>query len=266
MLVEAYTWLRTSCPRNARRLGYLSEAIALQARARRCRNAWAAHIDCCHDAVRRSLAQCSGNGTALVLGSGLALEYPLAQLAQRFQRVVLADLVHLPAMRRTARYYANVELLECDLTGALGALALADGNTTNADLDAMAVSPPSLRSLGAIDWALSCNLLSQLPLRPVAWLRRQCPRIGDHALARLAHRLVSAHLEWLATLAAHNCLIADAEQTTFDATGGVAEHNDFAQAFGLDAKSFAAWDWQLAPDGELGGGLTARHRVVACRL
>lgn len=266
MLAEALVWLRASCPPEARRFGHLREAIALQARARRCRHAWTAHLDHCHEAVHRSLADCPGGGTALVLGSGLALEYPLAILAAHFDRVVLADIVHLPAVRARARRHGNVALLECDLTGSLTALERLDRRAAADELDALGEPPRLTDETDPIAWVLSCNVLSQLPLLPVAWLRRRLAHPDEVGLEAFGRRLMARHLDWVATLAPRNCLIADAEQTTHDAAGRVVEHTDIARAFALDAKAYMEWEWRLAPPGELGGGLTATHRVVACRL
>ena len=97
MLREAVAWLATPCNSEARRLGYLKEAIAFESRHRRCGGAWRDHLAHCHAAVRESLECCERHGTALVMGSGLALEFPLAELAARFERVVLAGDMPSPA-------------------------------------------------------------------------------------------------------------------------------------------------------------------------
>ena len=266
MLREAWAWLSTPCNGEARRLGYLKEAIAFESRRWRCGEAWRDHLAHCHAAVRKSLARCARHGTALVLGSGLALEYPLAELAARFERVVLADMVHLRSVRRLAARHANVVLAETDLTGMAQRLLAHGGAATRAELAAWGATPPApLADLGRVDWVLSANVLSQLPLLPVAWLTRRRPDIGDAALDHFGRSLMLRHLDLLANFDAERLLLADAEHTVRDAAGTIVEHTDFAGALGLDGHAFASWQWPLAPAGELAGGWSREHRVVACR-
>jgi hypothetical protein len=266
MLREAWAWLSTPCSREARRLGYLKEAIAFESRRRRCGEAWQEHLAHCHAAVRESLARCGRHGTALVMGSGLALEYPLAELAARFERVVLADMVHSGSLRRLAAGRANVTLVETDLTGIAGRLLAHDGTPGAAELEDWSGQPPApLANLGHVDWVLSANLLSQLPLQPVAWLARCRPAPDEGTLERFGRRLMLRHLDLLAGFDAERCLIADAEHTVRDGAGTIVEHTDFAGALGLDAHAFASWSWPLAPPGELADGWSREHRVVACR-
>lgn len=265
MLLEAWEWLRTPCSREARRLGYLGEAIAFAGRHRRCAPAWREHLAHCHSAVHASLARCTGHRTALVMGSGLALEYPLAELADRFDRVVLADMVHLRPLRDEAGLHANVVLLEADITGICSHL-LESGNTATSDQlvawSRTTLSPPL--DPQEIDWVLSANLLSQLPLLPVAWLGRRRPELGDAFLEDFGRRLMQGHLDLIAGFDGERCLIADAEHRLLDASDKPLEHSDFAAAFGLDEHAYASWQWPVAPPGELAGGWHREHRVVAC--
>lgn len=263
MLREALIWLTTPCSPAARRLGYLGAAIGLASRARRCRAAWAGHLEHSRRAVMQSAAACTQHGTALVVGAGLALEYPLAELAAQFRHVVLADIVHLPALRRQAGRLANVELLACDVTGLADGLLDIRSDATPAELDALVASTPP-PTIGDVDWVVSCNVLSQLPLLPVAWLRRRCPQLGDGALESWGRHIMARHLAWLGAFDAERCLIADAAQTTRDRSGRVVEHADIAAAFALDRHAYASWDWSIAPPGELPDSLSASHRVVAC--
>ncbi|MDO8933923.1 MAG: hypothetical protein Q7U97_16140 [Rhodocyclaceae bacterium] len=260
MLREIFTWLATPCPPAARKLGYLQAAVGLESRARRCRQAWAGHLEQCHRAILQSLGHCTGQRTALILGSGLALEYPLEELSARFRRVVLVDIVHLPAVRRRARRHANVELLTCDLSGLTAALLATRPPDIHAPLPA-----PSLANIADVDWVVSCNLLSQLPLLPAAWLGRRHPQLNDIDIERWGRRIMAHHLDWLGSFAGERCLIADAEQTTRDRDGAVIEHADIASAFGLNEHAYASWRWNIAPQGELAAGMSADHRVVACR-
>lgn len=153
MLSELFEYLTTPCPRWARERGYLNQAIRLHTRARRCRAAWQPHVTACRQLILEAMALCSGEGAALVLGSGLLLEVPLSELAARFTEVVLVDAVHLAPVRRAMRAYPNVRLVNADLTGT------APG----------APAPAALWGERAFLFGVSANLLSQLPLLVMAF-------------------------------------------------------------------------------------------------
>lgn len=264
MLREALTWLSASATPAARKMGYLKAAIGIESRAMRCRDAWAGHLERSRQAVVQSAARCEQRRTALVLGSGLGLEYPLEALAAQFRRVVLVDIVHLPAQRRHAARHANVELVACDLSGLADTLLEIPHDVLPEAIDALVPGAPAIDTDG-VDWVVSCNLLSQLPLLPVAWLGRRCPQLEEAVLERCGRKIMARHLDWLAAFDAERCLVADAEQTVRDRQGRIAEHADIAAAFDLDHHAYASWEWRIAPPGELPDGLSASHRVVACR-
>ena len=52
-----------------------------------------------------------------MLGSGLLLEVPLNALAEKFERVYLVGIFHMPQARREAKKHINVKLLTGDITG-----------------------------------------------------------------------------------------------------------------------------------------------------
>ena len=229
MLREALTLLIAPASRHARDFGYAHEGIAIEARHRRCRRAWAPHIGNCHRAIRAAAELCGKRDLAVILGSGPLFDIPLADLARSFARVVLVDVFHSRAARRQARYWPNVGLLEHDLLG----------------LD-RALPQPELsgwrRLLGPPDLVVSANLLSQLPLLPIdAWGRRK----DAWALA-----VMQAHLADLAGGPGVACLISEWRRRWFNAAGG--EIDAALPTEGLDLPAPAgAWTWTIAPPGEL---------------
>lgn len=259
MLSEWLTYWRTDCPPQARKLGYLRESIGIRSRYRRCRTAWQPHLENSKAALLESLNACRNFRTALVFGSGLLLDIPLAELSQRFAQVWLVDLVHLPEVHRAARRHPNVRCISHDVTGLLERLDdLAPGNL---DL------PPPQRFLDQpeFDWIASVNLLSQLPLLPLAWLRQRFPDIAENEWERWEEKLLRQHLDYLAAFGRPACLLADAEQTTIGADGEILERNDFGGLLDGWGRPLSGWRWDVAPAGEITLG-TARHHLVAARM
>ncbi|MDD2916197.1 MAG: hypothetical protein PHP70_12865 [Gallionella sp.] len=256
MLTEWLTYLTTDCSTQARRLGYLRESIGIRSRYRRCKPAWQAHLENSRSALLDSLHACHSFRTALVFGSGLLLDIPLADLAKRFENVWLVDIVHLPEVRRAARRYANVRCISLDVTGFLDRLDAISVN--NLDLP----TPTIFLADQAVDWVASVNLLSQLPLLPQDWLRKSFPEINEAVLEEWGTRLMRQHLDYLAAFAAPACLIADMEQTTYGQDGDVVEQADFAAKLGLVQQTLAQWRWDIAPPGEIAPGIGRFHQVA----
>lgn len=231
MLAEALAWLFTPASTLARRTGHLSESIAIMARERRCRMAWAPHLAASRKALLASARRPSLRRVALVLGSGPLLDVPLAELSRLFEEVWLVDMVHPWRARRRARRYGNVRLIGHDITERLTGR----------------ICPIRFLDDEHIDWVASVNLLSQLPGPAIDGMQ------ADQAMAE--------HLEYLARFRVPVCLLADLEQVTLDAGGAVTEVADFEPLLS-GWRRLSEWRWDVAPAGELGGGRYRYHRVA----
>ncbi|MDQ2102370.1 hypothetical protein [Azospirillum isscasi] len=256
MLREAFEYLTTPCPPLARRYGYLAEALALGARYRRQRRAWAPHVDACRRFVLEATERVPQGGRALVAGSGLLIEVPLPALAERFEDVLLIDMVHTHAVRRQAKRHSNVRLLTLDLTGALAPLDTALSNGTPLPCP----SPPDLPG-ERFNFAISCNLLSQLPLLPLDAIDRKAPGTPQAERERFAQALARSHLSWLTRVAEQAALFTDTESLWLE-HGALQERED--STWGLDLPPpDRSWDWDIAPAPEEDRRRSLRHRVGA---
>lgn len=237
MLAEALAWLFTPASATARRLGHLSESIAIAARHRRCRQAWGPHLAVCRQALLDSARAAPSHRIALVLGSGHLLDVPLDELAVLFESVWLVDMVHPRSARRAARRFVNVRLIEHDVTESLN------------HLPATPPMPTRFLDEPAIDWVASVNLLSQLDL-------------GDLRNTPTGDALMANHLAWLSHFKAPVCLITDLEQHRLNGQGRTIEYRDLRSLLN-DWTVESQWRWEVAPPGELHGGGTAHHLVAA---
>ncbi|MBB3265213.1 hypothetical protein FHW79_002833 [Azospirillum sp. OGB3] len=256
MLREAFEYLTTPCPPLARRYGYLAEMVALGARHRRQRRAWAPHVEACRRFVLEAAERAPRGGRALVAGSGLLIEVPLPALAERFGEVLLIDMLHSRSVRQQARRHPNVRLLTLDVTGALAPLdaALPDGSPLPSP------SPPELPG-ERFAFALSCNLLSQLPLLPLDAIDRKAPNRPEAERERFAQALARSHRTWLSSVAEQATLFTDTESLWLEG-GAILERED--SLWGLDLPPpDRGWDWDIAPAPEEDRRRSLRHRVGA---
>ncbi|NQD38251.1 hypothetical protein HPT27_14580 [Permianibacter sp. IMCC34836] len=265
MLAEAWMWLRARCTAPARRLGHLAEAIALDARAKRQRLPWQDHLAHTRAAILQVAAQCPSRRCAVVLGSGSCHDVPLAELSAQFERVLLVDIVHLPAVLARSKSFPNVQTIQADLTGVADWLAARRGCVSADELAALVLAVPPVLQKSDIDFVASVNLLSQLPVKPVEYLQRNSPTLALTDLNAFAWRLLRAHVAALQTLTVPVCLVTDDWQRTWNRQQQLVEQTALVQALGLSDQVFARWRWPLAPVGELPDGHHAEHEVVAIR-
>lgn len=251
MLREAIGLLLAPASRHARRLGYAAEAIAIEARQRRCRSQWAPHIEQCHQSIRAAAALCAKRDLVVVLGSGPLFDIPLAELADGFSQVVLVDVFHSRAARRRAGGRPNLSLLEHDLLG----LDRSD------DLEQAAANLSAWRGLlGPPDLVISANLLTQLPLLPL-----DASTHGDDRQGSWAEAVMRAHLADLAGGPGVGCLISEWRRRWFDRAGAEIDRERPIDRLDLPAPQ-RSWNWTIAPPGELPRGESLILDVGAYRL
>lgn len=257
MLAELITSLFTPFPRIPRRMGHLSEQIAIRARERRCRAAWAPHITASQAMMLEAAGRCERRGSCVVLGAGLCLDVPLAELASRFAEVVLLDVGFLER-----RGPANVRRVCWDATGCLEAWHADPRMDVEAALALAGRDPGWPPDVGEPDLTISANIISQLDLLPAPWLSRRRWR-DDGFAERLGEALAATHLAWLRARPGTRLLIGDLAQTLIPADGSPAETRPLPPArLGLREPD-RAWDWQLAPIPEWNRRQHLHHRVGA---
>jgi len=259
MLLEALHYARARLGGEPNPHGHLTELVGIWARHRRQRQAWAEHLAraralclAAAEAATRDADHGDGHArrdTALVYGAGVLNDVPLERLAALFRRVVLADMAFLPRTRNLARELGNVELRHVDLTGALRRLPAPERFAAQEMTAPAAPAADLTLGLDHLDFAYSANLLSQLPLAPLAALRRRDPAPDPARLEQYAASLVRAHLAALAALPCPACLVADVRERGLDEQGLAQYEEDLL--FGVDpGLRGETWKWPLAPRGE----------------
>jgi hypothetical protein len=244
MLSEWLESLWISCPRSLRVMGYLRELRNIQKRHELWGGAWAEHLERTRAVIREAMSRCREHRKAVILGSGLLHDVPLAELSAAFREVILVDIVHPLATRRRVRGFANVRLLAADVTGVVASMY----RVASVPGAALPWATPSLPvDDGEVDLVASVNLLSQLPCMPERYLHHRGAHSGE-AIAAFAREVIRAHVDFLSHAPGVAALISDVESLTVSTAGRVLRRTGTLYGIELPWRG-EGWTWPLVPRG-----------------
>jgi hypothetical protein len=246
MLSDLITSLFTPCSPLIRRMGYLDETIEMRSRARRNAAAWKPHLDNTRRFVLSSAERCRNRDKAVILGSGLLLDVPLAEISSMFREVVLTDVVCLPEVRKQIKVYNNVDFIESDVTNTAEQLY----RNGLKGIHELPESVPSVPGIGQdCGLVVSLNILSQLWVVPRAYAARQMRGLNEYQVDEWCGRIVAAHYAYLRSLPCDVCLVADHAFVKRDNSGVVISRG--STVYGLELpRPDASWTWNIAPIGK----------------
>ncbi len=245
MIFDLLTVFTTPLPPSLRALGYLDETLAMRRRARRNRDAWKPHLESTRRFVLAAAEKCRDRGKAVILGSGLLLDVPLAGLASMYREVLLVDVVCLPEVRKEIKRYPNVRFAGSDVSG------VAELLHQNAKSGVSALPEPSrdIAGCGDADFVVSLNILSQLWVLPRAYVGRHLRGISPEHVDEWCGRIVESHYVALRELSCDVCLVGDHEFVKRDREGNVISRG--ATVYGLLLpEPDTSWTWNIVPIGK----------------
>ena len=246
MLRELIDALRTQCAPGARPLGLAYESAAIDARYRRVGLSWEPHLVASCEMILRGGGRCQKHDRVLVIGAGDCFDVPVAELAERFSEVILADVaVSAVARRWQRRFPGRVRAVAWDATGALAELAARRKTANAAEVERLlAESDPGEPPGGEADLVVSANCLSQLGLIPGE--RFRAAESDDELTARCAQAAARRHLAWLAARSGVRVLLSDVARLDVAPDGRELARRTILKGLGLRPPD-QLWRWNLAP-------------------
>lgn len=253
MIFEFWQYLTTPTQiEQAKKMGYLKEAIAMAARADRCQHEWGEHYQHCKKVINQAIYRAVQHRTALIFGAGSLKDVPLDALSKQFEKVLLVDLVFLKEARHKADKFNNVELIEHDVTESLAWIS--EGQD-------WVQAPSTWLDDTHIDLVVSLNLITQLPLIPVRWLLNDF-KVPEATADIVGKQLIFAHVNYLKQFSGEVCLIADYLDIEFDSKGNEVER--FDPWWDVEPpKPEVSWEWEVVPLGEAGKKWQKNHVGVS---
>ncbi|NVJ97006.1 MAG: hypothetical protein HWE25_02575 [Alphaproteobacteria bacterium] len=252
MIEEILTVLTVRAAPGAREGGLVKEIAGILGRHRRQRKFWAEHLQRTKESITAHMHHADPKEPILLMGAGLCLDVPLDALNSHQAGALLIDAVETRQTRRALKAYPDIEFERADLTGMLADFWLGDKNEV--------ISPPDIAPLPLVGhgMAISCNILSQLPLAFSA-----SPPVNETE-TKITDAIQKAHIRALLAMDCPALLITDYERVE---TSGNDPH--IVQTVNPDllpGDPVDVWDWPIAPSGEVAVGLEVRLKVGAWLL
>lgn len=250
MIFEAIRHFLTPAQPETKALGYVREAIAIDARYKRCREAWADHLDKCRHHILAAVNSLPPDSTIMIIGSGALHDVPMADLIEQGHALILVDIIHLPHIRRV--YKNRALLIEQDVTGWVRPLFQKRPISESKD------------SLPQADLVISLNILSQLPLNLIKYAENHHIPLPDN----FARAIMGDHLKLLKSTAPQALVIGDLERC-YKKGNELLEKETALPDNDLPAPK-DTWDWNIAPKGELatlwGREISLIHHVACWQI
>ncbi|MBT5186477.1 MAG: hypothetical protein HOH19_11955 [Kordiimonadaceae bacterium] len=246
MINEALQHLFILAPKHIKKMGYVKESIAIEARAKRCQQSWAPHLEECKKQILAATSKLAPGSTIMLLGSGGLHDVPMEDL--REFKLICVDIVHLP---ETIKLYPDVEFINKDVTGVIEPLykAVKNKNTFFPDPDWILAKRPNL--------IISLNILSQLALKPVGFAKRHKYELGDF----FHDNILKAHVNWLKRQKTNVLMISDINRDYYQGEKLI-ETEAAIPTLDIGAPK-DTWNWDVAPKGEVDNKINIRHVVGA---
>jgi len=251
MILEFWKYLTTTPKiKQAKEMGYVKEAIAMDARAKRYQQEWDEHYQNCQKVILQAAKRAVQHRSVLVFGAGSLKDVPVTELATQFEQVYLVDLVFLKSAQNKVQGLDNVFLIEHDVTESLEWISQGE---------AVVQSPLAWLDDTTIDLVVSLNLITQLPLIPVRWLITDF-NLSEQNADIVGKQLIFAHMHYLRQFSGEVCLIADRLDIEFNQDNQ--EIDRFDPWWDVEPpKSDFNWEWQVIPLGENSSNKSQKNYV-----
>jgi hypothetical protein len=196
-----------------RKMGYYDDQDGIMRRFRREGNAWMEHLENTKAFIIKASREMK-KGKVCVLGSGWLLDVPITELSDMFAQVWLFDIRHPEEVKRKVSKLTNVYLVETDISGfVLPLYSCIQNSSKNRECVVTSLTPQFDFDLNDFDFIVSCNILNQLDILLVDYMKRF---IKNNTVAedQLRKTIQENHVRMLP--GRKSCLISDVEELSIE--------------------------------------------------
>jgi hypothetical protein len=195
-----------------RKMNYIADQEGIMNRYLREQNNWEAHLQNTKQFILNAFAGKEIKNLA-VLGSGWLLDLPLEELSAKYKNILLVDAYHPAQIVKKTGAYKNVTLFETDLSA--GGIQFCwdlrkakDEHFSKYILDDFKPHQPELPVKP--DAFISLNILNQLDILLIDFLKKRNVRIVDTEIKKFRKTIQQFHINWITKNP--GCLITDVRE------------------------------------------------------
>ncbi|MCU0472075.1 MAG: hypothetical protein MUC93_01750 [Bacteroidales bacterium] len=185
---------------------------------------WISHEQHCRNFIIKALDYYKP-GKVTVYGSGWLLDLPLAEMAERVNRISLVDIIHPPEVITQTAGFKNIQLVEEDVTGGLiEEVWKKAGNKTyfNRLTSLSSISIPEYQPVDDPGLTISLNILTQLETLPEKLLKKKS-RVSEEDFMNFRKEIQLKHIKFLEK---HKSVIISDIAEVFTRVGGDSFQNN----------------------------------------
>jgi len=260
---EQITALRPSL-RILRKIGLTEDQNGILRRYQREADAWSPHLSNTKKFIAECLVSCSPKKIA-ILGSGWFLDVPVEVLAQH-EEVVFFDLRHPEFVRKKYKDYKNFHFGTLDLTGGLITKTFElCRHRRNLDPENIFrnLQGPGMMLPGSFDYIVSVNLLNQLDILIIDYLRKYLSA-GEKWENNIRRTIQEAHFKLLPT--GKSCLVTDYEEVHINDKDEIIDKMPLVHCILPSGKYRKTWTWNFDTHKTYHPGCNTMMNVVAIKL
>jgi len=226
-----------------RKLGYFTDQEGIMSRYISEAEQWKSHLENTKASILQEAAD-KDTQKAAILGSGWLLDVPFEKLAERFNELWLFDIKHPAQIRKKIKGFKNIRLMETDISGFATPIyeEARSMRKTKSEIDLTNLKPRLDFSLKDFDFVVSCNILNQLDIILIDYLRKCCKITTEFEL-RLRRLIQETHIGLLPKL--KSCLISDVEELSVDKEGKIIHKKPLVYTDKLPQNLNNEWIWHF---------------------
>ena len=195
-----------------RKMGYFDDQSGIMTRYRREWEHWDVHLQHTRQFAIQAM-QGKSRKLAAVLGSGWLLDVPVEEMSRYFEKVYLYDIRHPEKTKKQIHTLDNVELHVCDISCFARPVYQYVKQFRNCKErpPVSAIQPQTVLDLANFDYVFSCNILNQLDILLVDYLKQFFELSHEETVAFRSH-VQQQHIDLLPRR--RSCMVTDFEEIT----------------------------------------------------
>lgn len=244
-----------------KKLGYSKDQEGILKRYIRENESWHGHLQKTREAIINQAI--SKNKTKVaILGSGWLLDVPLQDLSTMFSEVWLFDAVHPAKIKQQTKNLPNIRFIEADISGfAKPVYEYVRQGKHRPPIESL--SPNFQFDLAGFDYVVSCNLLNQLDIILLDYLKEHC-KIPKHDEDCLRSKIQETHLSILPP--SKTCLVTDIEEIWVNKHEEVIGQKTLLFAPIPQNQIFDTWIWNFDNHYSYNPHCNTMLKVIACEI